>query len=87
LVIGGGEKKWRVTSNWWLVALNLPKAQLDLGMPVELWSVDSRSVAERAADSVGLAKSCLRPYPQSWPWFLHYSREMEVAAEIKIPHA
>jgi hypothetical protein len=40
-----------------LVALNLPKAQLDLGMPVELWSVDSRSVAERAADSVGLAKS------------------------------
>jgi hypothetical protein len=69
------------------VALNLPKAQLDLGMPVELWSVDSRSVAERAADSVGLAKSCLRPYPQSWPCFLHYSREMEVAAEIKIPHA
>jgi lysophospholipase L1-like esterase len=54
----------------WLVALNLPKAQLDLGMPVELWSVDSRSVAERAADSVGLAKSCLRPYPQSWPWWL-----------------
>jgi hypothetical protein len=67
------------------VALNLPKAQLDLGMPVELWSVDSRSVAERAADSVGLAKSCLRPYPQSRPGFLHYSREMEVAtAEIKI---
>jgi hypothetical protein len=44
-------------------------------------------VAEKVADSVGLAKSCLRPYPQSWPWFLHYSREMEVAAEIKIPHA
>jgi hypothetical protein len=68
-----------------LVALNLPKAQLDLGMPVELWSVDSRSVAERAADSVGLAKSCLRPYPQSWPGFLHFSREMEAAAaEIKM---
>jgi hypothetical protein len=47
-------EKWRVMSNWWLVALNLPKAQLDLGMPVELWSVDSRSVAERAPDSVGL---------------------------------
>jgi hypothetical protein len=54
---------------------------------VEIWSVDSRSVAERAADSVGLAKSCLRPYVQSRPGFLHYSREMEVAAEIKIPHA
>jgi hypothetical protein len=68
------------------VALNLPKAQLDLGMAAELWSVDSRAVAEKAADSVGLAKSCLRPYPQSRPGFLHYSREMEAAAEIKIPH-
>lgn len=62
------------------VALNLPKAQLDLGMAAELWSVDSRAVAERGADSVSLAKSCLRPYPQSWPSFLHYSREMEAAA-------
>ena len=69
------------------MALNLPKAQGDLGMPAELWSVDSRAVAERAADSVGLAKSCLRPYLQSRPGFLQYSREMEVAAEIKIPHA
>lgn len=68
------------------VALNLPKAQLDLGMTAELWSVDSRSVAEKAADSVGLARSYLRPYPQSRPEFLHYSREMEAAAaEIKIP--
>lgn len=68
------------------VALNLPKAQCELGMLAELWSVDYQSVAERAADSVGLAKSCLRPYPQSWPGFLHYSREMEMAtAKIKIP--
>lgn len=67
------------------VALNLPKAQLHLGMAAELWSVDSRAVAERAADSVGLAKTCLRPYPQSWPEFLHFSREMEAAAaEIKM---
>ena len=66
------------------VALNLPKAQVDLGMPAELWSVDSRAVAERAADSVGLAKSCLRPYQQSWPGFLHYSREMEAAAAQRI---
>jgi hypothetical protein len=63
----------------------LPKAQLDLGMAAELWSVDSQAVAEKAADAVGLAKSCLRPYPQSWPGFLHYSREMEAAAaEIKM---
>jgi hypothetical protein len=67
------------------VALNLPKAQLDLGMAAELWSVDSLAVAEKAADAVGLAKSCLRPYPRSWPGFLHYSREMEVAAaEVKM---
>lgn len=67
------------------VALNLPKLQCDLGMAAELWSVDSRAVAEKAADCVGLAKSCLRPFPQSWPGFLHFSREMEaVAAEIKI---
>jgi hypothetical protein len=47
--------------------------------------VDHQAVAEKVADSVGLAKSCLRPYPQSRPGFLHYSREMEVAtAEIKI---
>jgi glycosyltransferase involved in cell wall biosynthesis len=62
------------------VALNLPKAQLDLGMAAELWSVDSQVVAETSADSVGLDKSCLRPYPRSWPGFLHYSREMEAAA-------
>ena len=43
------------------MALNLPKAQLDLGMSAELWSVDSLAVAEKAADAVGLAKSCLRP--------------------------
>lgn len=67
------------------VALNLPKAQLDLGMATELWSVDSRAVAESAADSMGLVKTCLRPYPQSWPEFLHFSREMEsAAAEIKM---
>lgn len=68
------------------VALNLPKAQCDLGMSAELWSVDSRAVAEKAADSVGLVKTCLRPYPQSWPGFLHYSREMEMdAVEMKTP--
>ena len=59
------------------VALNLPKAQGDLGMVTELWSVDSREVAERAADLVALDKTCMHPCAMSWPSFLHYSRAME----------
>jgi glycosyltransferase involved in cell wall biosynthesis len=64
------------------VALNLPKAQDEMGIDVELWSVDSESVAQDAALAVGLDKSVCRSFPQSWPGFLHYSREMEKEARL-----
>ena len=64
------------------VALNLPKAQDEMGIDVELWSVDSQSVAQDAALAVGLDKSVCRSFPQSWPGFLHYSREMEKEARL-----
>jgi glycosyltransferase involved in cell wall biosynthesis len=64
------------------VALNLPKAQAEMGMGVELWSVDSESVAQDAALGVRLDKSVCRAFPQSWPGFLHYSREMEKEARL-----
>jgi len=67
------------------VALNLPKAQKELGMDVQLWSVDSQSVAHDAALAVGLDKSVCRASPPSWPRFLHRSKEMEkVARSLRV---
>jgi glycosyltransferase involved in cell wall biosynthesis len=62
------------------VAAYLPKAQAMLGMQPELWVLDQREVAARAAQSAGLGESMLKCFPQSRPHFLKYSHEMEVAA-------